>query len=132
MNAKTTLFAFLLTTPLALLAQSSDSVDKKTTQVELPQHEKPSLIKSMEPSPLPRAPTADQTTAAKLVYGLLSDSRYAYRPVALDDTLSADIYKRYLESLDGGKQFLTAQDVAKFDVYKLKFDDAIKSGDLDP
>lgn len=132
MNAKTTLFAFLLTTPLALLAQSSDSVDKKTTQVELPQHEKPSLIKSMEPSPLPRAPTADQTTAAKLVYGLLSDSRYAYRPVALDDTLSADIYKRYLESLDGGKQFLTAQDVARFDVYKLKFDDAIKSGDLDP
>jgi carboxyl-terminal processing protease len=132
MNAKTTLFAFLLTTPLALLAQSSDGVDKKTTQVELPQHEKPSLIKSMEPSPLPRAPTADQTTAAKLVYGLLSDSRYAYRPVALDDTLSADIYKRYLESLDGGKQFLTAQDVARFDVYKLKFDDAIKSGDLDP
>ncbi|MGO4221120.1 carboxy terminal-processing peptidase [Lysobacter sp. TAF61] len=132
MNAKTTLFAFLLTTPLALLAQSSDSVDKKTTQVEFPQHEKPSLIKSMEPSPLPRAPTADQTTAAKLVYGLLSDSRYAYRPVALDDTLSADIYKRYLESLDGGKQFLTAQDVAKFDVFKLKFDDAIKSGDLDP
>lgn len=132
MNAKTTLFAFLLTTPLALLAQSSDSADKKTTQVELPQHEKPSLIKSMEPSPLPRAPTADQTTAAKLVYGLLSDSRYAYRPVALDDTLSADIYKRYLESLDGGKQFLTAQDVAKFDAYKLKFDDAIKSGDLDP
>jgi len=132
MNAKTTLFAFLLTTPLALLAQSSDSVDKKTTQVELPQHEKPNLIKSMEPSPLPRAPTADQTTAAKLVYGLLSDSRYAYRPVALDDTLSADIYKRYLESLDGGKQFLTAQDVARFDAYKLKFDDAIKSGDLDP
>src|SRR4029450_6502791 len=38
----------------------------------------------------------------------------------------------YLESLDGGKQFLTAQDVAKFDAYKLKFDDAIKSGDLAP
>ncbi len=136
MKAKTTpasvLVAFLLTTPLALLAQSDSAADKKTSQVELPQHEKPSLIKSMEPSPLPRAPTADQTTAAKLVYGLLSDSRYAYRPVALDDTLSADIYKRYLEALDGGKQFLTAQDVGKFDAYKLKFDDAIKSGDLAP
>ena len=40
-----------------------------------------------------------------LVYGLLSDSRYAYRPSALDDALSADIFKRYLEALDGGKVF---------------------------
>ncbi|HEY4582593.1 MAG TPA: carboxy terminal-processing peptidase, partial [Lysobacter sp.] len=32
----------------------------------------------------------------------------------------------------GGKQFFTAQDIAKFDAYKLKFDDAIKSGDLAP
>ena len=30
-------------------------------------------------------PTAAQATTAKLVYGLLSDSRYAYRPRALDD-----------------------------------------------
>src|SRR5207253_1680199 len=60
------------------------------------------------------------------------DSRYAYRPRALDDSLSADIYKRYLESLDPNKQFFTAQDVAKFDVYKTQLDDAIKSGDLSP
>lgn len=136
MKAKTApasvLVAFLLTTPVALLAQSDSAADKKTSQVELPTHEKPNLIKSMEPSPLPRAATADQTMAAKLVYGLLSDSRYAYRPVALDDTLSADIYKRYLEALDGGKQFFTAQDIAKFDANKLKLDDAIKSGDLAP
>jgi carboxyl-terminal processing protease len=48
-------------------------------------------------------PTAEQGTTAKLVYGLLSDSRYAYRPRALDDSLSADIFKRYLEALDRGK-----------------------------
>src|SRR5690606_10916885 len=29
---------------------------------------------------LPSAPTADQSTTSRLVYGLLSDSRYAYRP----------------------------------------------------
>ena len=29
---------------------------------------------------LPAAATADQVTTSKLVYGLLSDSRYAYRP----------------------------------------------------
>ena len=36
---------------------------------------------------LPGAPTAEQVTASKLVYGLLSDSRYAYRPRPLDATM---------------------------------------------
>ena len=34
------------------------------------------------------APNADQSNTSKLVYGLLSDSRYAYRPRPLDDALS--------------------------------------------
>ena len=46
---------------------------------------------------VPNAPTTDQVTAAKLVYGLLSDSRYAYRPRALDDALSREILEGYLE-----------------------------------
>ena len=78
------------------------------------------------------APTSDQATTSRLVYGLLSDSRYAYRPRALDDALSQDILKRYLETLDPGKVFFTAQDVAGFDQYKTRLDDAIKSGDVAP
>jgi carboxyl-terminal processing protease len=78
------------------------------------------------------APTADQATTSRLVYGLLSDSRYAYRPRALDDALSQDILKRYLDALDPGKVFLTAQDVAGFDQYRTRIDDAIKSGDVAP
>ena len=46
------------------------------------------------------------------MYGLLSDSRYAYRPRPLDDTLSADMYKRYLESLDSGKPHLLELPIA--------------------
>ncbi|KQZ57130.1 peptidase S41 [Lysobacter sp. Root559] len=111
MTAKTTLLAFLLTAPLALLARADAGG---------------------APNALANAPTADQATAAKLVYGVLSDSRYAYRPRALDDTLSADMHKRYLESLDAGKQYFTAQDIAKFDAYKTKLDDAIRGGDLSP
>jgi carboxyl-terminal processing protease len=76
--------------------------------------------------------TAEQATTSKLVYGLLSNSRYAYRPVALNDALSADILKRYLESLDGSKMFFTAQDVAGFDQYKTTLDDDIKDGDSAP
>ncbi len=116
MKAHHTLLLLALVAPLALLARTpgadADGIDKG--------------------SAIPAGPTADQATTAKLVFGLLSDSRYAYRPQALDDALSQDIFKRYLEALDGGKLFFTAQDVAKFAPYKTGFDDALKSGKLDP
>ena len=80
----------------------------------------------------PMAPTQAQAETTSLVYGLLSDSRYAYRPRALDDALSQDVLKRYLETLDPGKVFLTAQDVASFNRYATTLDDAIKSGEVEP
>ncbi len=101
------LLALALSTPLALLARG----DGEAITV---------------------APTADQANTSKLVYGLLSDSRYAYRPRPLDDALSQQIFKRYFEALDGGKQFFTAADVERFSPYKTKLDDAIRSGDLAP
>ncbi len=128
-RAATVLVAFLLSAPVALLAADGA---KQTAQLPTPPQSDKALLKSVDAKTLPNAATTDQTTAAKLVYGLLSDSRYAYRPRPLDDALSADMYKRYLEALDGGKQFFTAQDIAKFDAYKLTFDDAIKGGKLDP
>ena len=110
MKFKTPVIAVLslaLVAPLALLARADNTV-------------------------LPAAPTADQSTTAKLVHGLLSDSRYAYRPRALDDKLSEDVFNNYLKSLDGGKQYFTATDVAKFAPYKSQMDDAIRSGQLAP
>ncbi len=101
------LLALALSTPLALLARGDGDA-------------------------IAVAPTADQTNTSKLVYGLLSDSRYAYRPRPLDDALSQEVFKRYLEALDGGKQFFTSADVARFGPYKTKMDDAIRSGDLAP
>lgn len=101
------LLALALSTPLALLARGDGGA-------------------------IAVAPTADQGSTSKLVYGLLSDSRYAYRPRPLDDALSQEVFKRYFEALDGGKQFFTADDVARFAPYKTKMDDAIRSGDLEP
>ena len=59
--------ALVLAAPLALLAGSSDIVPSS-------------------------GPTPDQSTTARMVHGLLSDSRYAYRPRALDDALSREIH----------------------------------------
>ncbi|MGH8030890.1 MAG: carboxy terminal-processing peptidase [Luteimonas sp.] len=101
------LIAIALAVPLALMARGDDNA-------------------------IPAAANVDQATTSKLVYGLLSDSRYAYRPRALDATLSADIFKRYLETLDNGKVFFTAQDVARFEPYTATLGTAIKSGELDP
>lgn len=131
LSRRTSLFAaILLAAPLALLGADTRVPPTGTPAGTAPAD--PALIDKAKVSTLPNAPTTDQVTAAKLVYGLLSDSRYAYRPRPLDDALSADMYERYLESLDGSKQFFTAQDVAKFDAYRLKLDDAIKAGRLDP
>lgn len=81
---------------------------------------------------LPAAASADQSTATKLVYGLLSDSRYAYRPRVLDEEMSKDVFKRYLESLDGSKQYFTQADIDAFAPVEAGIGDAIRNGQLDP
>jgi len=81
---------------------------------------------------LPSAATADQVTTSKLVYGLLSDSRYAYRPRALDAATSKDVFKRYMESLDGSKQFFTQADITRFAPFEANIASAIRGGELEP
>ncbi len=77
-------------------------------------------------------PTADQAVAATFVYGVFSDSDLAYRPRPLNDELSADIFRRYIDMLDGEKMYFTAADMKNFEAYKTTLDDAIKARKLDP
>ncbi len=78
------------------------------------------------------APTSEEARAARLVYGLLSDSQFHYRPEPLDDAMSAQIFKRYLDDLDGDKLFFTQADIKRFAPYRSTLDDAIKSEHLQP
>lgn len=78
------------------------------------------------------APSVEQSAAMRMVYGILSDSRYVYRSKPLDDELSADIHRRYLDSLDGQKLFFTQADIQRFESQRLRHDDAIKSQQLGP
>jgi len=75
-------------------------------------------------------PSAEQAAAARLVYGILSDSRYVYRSKPLDDALSMEIHRRYLESLDAQKLFFTQADITRFAAYRTRHDDAIKNQQL--
>ena len=76
------------------------------------------------------APTHDQAQAALWVQRFLT--RLHYKPVELDDAMSAEIFKRYLESLDGEHWFLLQSDVEDFQRYQSSLDDAIFEQDLRP
>jgi len=110
MSRKPLVLAALLPLSLALAAASSPATKPAA----------PGLFK----------PTEAQAASARMVYGLLSDSRYAYRPRNLDDRLSADIFRRYIESLDGQKLFFTQADLTRFNPYRTTLDDSIKSQNL--
>ena len=102
------LIALALAVPLALMARPDTVAD------------------------IPAAPNTDQVAASKLVYGLLSDSRYAYRPRALDASLSGEIFDRYFENLDGGKLFFSQQDIARFEPLRNTMGAAVRDGDIAP
>lgn len=63
-----------------------------------------------------------------ILLGALENMHLSNKKV--DDALSVSAYKLFLERLDYGKQFLLESDVKQLDVYKDKFDDMLRSGDL--
>jgi len=78
-------------------------------------------------APLLKA-TPSETEAA--VWATRFLTRFHYKPTPLDDAMSEQIFKRYLDSLDGDKLFFTQTDIDKFAGYKDKLDDAIYDQDL--
>ena len=81
---------------------------------------------------IPGSASLDQVRTSRLVYGLLSDSRFVYRPRAMDAEMSSDIFDGYLKALDGNKMFLTADDVAQFEPYRPQMGAAVREGKLEP
>ena len=68
-------------------------------------------------------PSAEQAQAANLSAEVLK--RFHYKPVALDDNLSAKIFDAYIKSLDGEKIFFVQADIDEFSGARNKLDEAI-------
>ncbi|CAE7903191.1 prc [Symbiodinium necroappetens] len=49
----------------------------------------------------------------------------------LDDGISSHVFDNYLETLDGGRSYFLATDIAEFEAYRYELDDALKRGNLD-
>ncbi|MBB4292664.1 carboxyl-terminal processing protease [Rhizobium leguminosarum] len=57
-------------------------------------------------------------------------SRYSYKPVALDDALSAKVMDRFIKSLDPDRMLFLQADVDRFMADRSEIDDAIEKQDL--
>ncbi|MEZ5460872.1 MAG: carboxy terminal-processing peptidase [Dokdonella sp.] len=79
-------------------------------------------------TPVVLKPTAEQAEAA--IWAMRFLSRFHYKPVPLDDTMSELIFDSYLDSLDGDHLFFTQADVDQFTSARDKLDDAVFERDL--
>ena len=76
------------------------------------------------------APTERQRLLARRIGTILEQAHY--RRATIDDAMSAEVYQRYLESLDSQRSYLLASDVAEFETYRTRFDDMVRSGNVEP
>jgi len=75
-------------------------------------------------------PDREQVIASLNVVELLR--RHHYNKPPLNDERSIHIYDNYLKLLDPSRSYFTAADIAEFNQWRSKFDDLLKSGDLEP
>ena len=76
------------------------------------------------------APSARERMIARQVGSLLEDAHYSQRKI--DDTMSPRVMDKFLDSLDGQRSYFLASDIEEFNVHRLRFDDMIRTGDLEP
>jgi carboxyl-terminal processing protease len=88
----------------------------------------PSVFALEAASPPVLKPLKQQEQAAHLSAQFLA--RFGYKPVPLDDALSARILNRFIESLDPERVFFLQADIDKFKADSTAIDDAIKREDL--
>lgn len=76
------------------------------------------------------ATTEQENYVARRVSDIVAHEHYRRAP--LDDRLSSLILDRYLDSIDSGRSYFYASDIAEFEHYRYELDDAIKSGEVEP
>ena len=76
------------------------------------------------------APTDNQKATARKVGRILEEAHYSRAPI--DKKMSEQVFNRYLDFLDGQHSYFLASDITEFQAYKFKFDDMIRTGDVEP
>ncbi|NDE00935.1 MAG: hypothetical protein EBZ91_04090 [Gammaproteobacteria bacterium] len=76
------------------------------------------------------APSARERMIARQVGSLLEDAHYSR--LKIDDALSPRVMDKFLDGMDGQRSYFLASDIAEFEAYRLRFDDMIRTGDIEP
>jgi carboxyl-terminal processing protease len=76
------------------------------------------------------APLERQRLVARRIGAILEEAHY--RRVALDDRMSEQVFDRFLDSLDGQRSYFLASDVQELGPFRLRFDDMIHTGNVEP
>jgi carboxyl-terminal processing protease len=76
------------------------------------------------------APLERQRVVARRVGAILEEAHYRRTPI--DDRFSEQAFTRYLDTLDGQRSYFLASDVAELTPFKLRFDDMIRTGEVEP
>lgn len=85
---------------------------------------------NIPPTPDSLKPTRAQAiTSVRILDGV---NRYHMRKHELDDALSSEFFDDYIKSLDSGKAYFLASDIAEFERYRLQLDDALQRSNLQP
>ncbi|WP_074493636.1 carboxy terminal-processing peptidase [Mucilaginibacter polytrichastri] len=74
-------------------------------------------------------PDEQQSVVLKEVAELIS--KYNYKKVELNDSISKVIFDRYIKSLDENHNYFLASDIKSFEPYKIVLDEDIREGNLD-
>jgi len=74
--------------------------------------------------------TERQRRVSKLVSNVIERSHYRQSPI--NDPVSSLVLDRYIEALDGTRSYFLASDIAEFERYRYKLDDAVLAGELEP
>ncbi len=88
----------------------------------------PASTSALPPGAL--APSERHRLVARRVGMILEDTHY--RRADIDDQMSAQVFDRYLQFLDGQHSYFLASDIAEFERYRLRFDDMIRTGEIEP
>ena len=75
-------------------------------------------------------PSARERMIARQVGSLLEDNNYSQ--LKIDDAMSPRVMDKFIDGLDGQRSYFLASDIAEFQPYRLRFDDMIRTGDIEP
>lgn len=78
----------------------------------------------------PLAPLPKHEDIGELVTDFVEKSHYRHESV--DDALSAEVLKRYIEALDSNRMYLLQSDIDAFHKYSDKLDDMVRSEPMNP